>query len=178
MFYQCFTIKSVVEYSLNFLANKLSFKCSFYFILISWKFYRLQNSSHEALTQSFQLAFSLRSISLNENGRALIPILFNVCMLLCLHILVFPKNERLNTSNVCYGWISYQLIFKTTWFLSQSSLLKECLVLKIVEKTWKNNSISIVYSAKTGITPFHPCEVGMVIPCMYEGINACFMVPF
>ena len=83
-FYQCFTIKFVVEYSLNFWTHKLSFKCSFYFILISCKFDLLQNSSHEALTQSFQLAFSLRNISLNENGRALIPILFNVCMLLCL----------------------------------------------------------------------------------------------
>ncbi|KAL9296099.1 hypothetical protein ACSQ67_021995 [Phaseolus vulgaris] len=42
---------------------------------------RSKNSSHEALTQSFQLAFSLRNISLNDNGRVLIPILFDVLKL-------------------------------------------------------------------------------------------------
>ncbi|KAK7312099.1 hypothetical protein VNO77_35686 [Canavalia gladiata] len=107
---------------------------------------RSKNSSHDALIESFQLAFSLRNISLNEKGRTLIPILCNVYMLLCLHILVFSKNERLDMNNVCYGWISYELRPKAPVRFNSGA--------EVLNMAWQNSNVAcdvICFMRKYGI---------------------------
>lgn len=141
-------------FCLKLCVSKVIFRCSFYFVLISCKFWLLQNSSHEALIQSFQLAFSLRSISLNEKGIALNPILFNFVYVMvpaycCL--LSLCQNDKLNIRNVRYGWVSYEPVFRVMWFTSHSFLRREGLILRNGKIPFLTRFHSWLYYAGTTI---------------------------